>query len=189
MKNNKRRRSIDISEPLYELLKLESIKRGSRTPTNFLSKILMGGEAPISGDANIIKGDRHSVSMTEALWLAVRKRKDIRGLHMRLVVSNIILGADSPLSNEEIYHGVKEAKKREQERSGESCYEAPLTNTDEDSKIEPEIDREYESQDEEPEEYKNRRSIFLFQPKPEAKVIDMDKGVGSDEFYGGVKLF
>jgi len=189
MKNNKRRRAIDISEPLYELMKLESIKRGARTPTNFLSKILVGGEAPISGDSGIINGARHSVSMTEALWLAVRKRKEARGLHMRLVVSNIILGADSPLSNEEIYHGVKEAKNREQERSLESCAEAPLPETDKDAKIDLEIDREYKSQDEEPEEEKNKRSIFLFQPKPEARVIDVDKGVGYDEFYGGVKLF
>lgn len=119
MPTTKRRRAIDIPESVYQLLKQESEKRGYKTPTSLLSKILTGEASPLEGNPDLHVPKTHSVSMTEALWLAFRVRKNqFDDVPMKIVASWITLGHHTALKDWELIKGEAEAAQREQDRIG-----------------------------------------------------------------------
>lgn len=204
MTTNKRRRAIDIPESLYQLVKRKASERGVKTPTGLVSKILIGEEAPIEGQVDIYEKSKHSVSMTEALWLSIKVRQDNQKVASITSCScDILLGTSQPLSEAELSEGLKWAQTREDRRAmkiseppkkkAQKAKKRAKAKAKKPESVEPEkeivIESEYTETDDVFEDDKREDSKPIFQPAVENKMVDRPAVTEQDEFYGGVKLF
>lgn len=117
----KRRRSTNISISCYNLLHKEapvrSINpvRNSQTATTLASMILCGQEPALQ----VIQLDSRSksLSMKESLWLSIKYRADYFEKSIRRTTNDILIGAQPPLTDQEIELGERWASSIELERS------------------------------------------------------------------------
>lgn len=204
MTTTKRRRAIDIPESLYQLVKKQASERGVKTPTGLVSKILVGEDAPVRGQVDIYEKSKHSVSMTEALWLSIKVRQDNQRVASITSCScDILLGASQPLSKAELSEGLKWAQTRE-DRRAMRISEPPKkkvrkakkrvkAKAEKAKQVEPEkeivVESEHIETDDVFEDDKREDSKPIFQPSIENKMVDRPAITEQDEFYGGVKLF
>jgi hypothetical protein len=200
-KSNKRRRCINVDGVFVELLRKESEKLKKTSATRLATLILIGKHPPV-GPCDRTKESR-GVSMTEALWLAV-KRRDKNSQKSAVEVTEAILsGTMEPLTAKEIKHGNKRAAEREAKRA-ESDPEEKVAPKDEVPKVAPKpakkeskinsenIDPTYdvkaEREREEEERVKQRMKLHKGQTYDQESSRGPDRLEPGEEFYGGVKL-
>lgn len=109
--SNKRRRSIDVDVSYVEELESIAKKLNISTPTGVAVKIVVGKVSGFGKEPEKRKEYR-GISMTEALWLAVRGRGEAHG-GTGAAMHKILSGALPPLNAQEIAEGERLARERE----------------------------------------------------------------------------
>jgi hypothetical protein len=192
-KSNKRRRCINVDGGYVDLLKGQAEKLEKISHTKLATLILTGDHAPVGAPRSRKKGQ--GVSMTEALWLAVKLRDHSSDESTVGVAERILEGTMPPLTSEEIQHGIDRAAKREAKRA-ESVPEektAPKS-SEKDGKINGQnigqestvmAQREHEKEERE----KQRMKLHKGQVYEQERSRSPDKLEPGEEFYSGVKYF
>lgn len=117
MPSFKRRRAINVDVSYIEALKKVSQYRfqGKKSATAVASLIFDGGLPPLP----TVKmcGKAKGVSMTEAMWLSIRRRSEIIGKAVSATTQLLLSGEESKLTQKEISFGLERAKEREERRA------------------------------------------------------------------------
>lgn len=123
-KSLKRRRAIDVNIGLVRALK-ERATELETTPTRLATKIMVGDERPVVPHKKSRKAK--SVSMTESVWLSIRKRGMGLDKSNRVVMQELLVGEEPPLTTAELEFGRNRAAERERLRAEGSPEEATPT--------------------------------------------------------------
>jgi len=111
-----RRRVINVDVEYIEELKKIMKRMGANTATGAASMIFSGSAPPLTNKV-VVSGKKKGVSMTEAMWLSIRKRSEDKGKATTVVVQELISGIEPALTEAELDFGRIRANDREQRRA------------------------------------------------------------------------
>ena len=114
MASFKRRRATNIDVAYIDKLKRRASEK--QKPTTLASMIFVGTE-PSLGHVYERGGKAQSISMTEAMWLSIRKRSESIDKSVRQTTQLLLSGKEKPLTKEEISFGLERAREREARRA------------------------------------------------------------------------
>jgi len=117
MPSFKRRRAINVDVGYIDALKQISQYRfqGKKSATAVASLIFEGGLRHLYSVQ--IRGESKGVSMTEAMWLSIRRRSEAIGKPVSATTQLLLSGGEPKLSEKEISFGLERAKEREERRA------------------------------------------------------------------------
>lgn len=107
------RRSISIDSGYIEALRAAADEKSSGTA--MATRIATGAAAPLSKVD--MSGSIKAVSMTEAIWLAIRFRAEESNQPLRVTFEGMLIGFYPPISKEELESGASAAKSRGEDRA------------------------------------------------------------------------
>ena len=124
MPSYKRRRAINVDTGYIESLKQVSEYqfKGSESATAVASMIFEGKHRALYRVKKT--GKSKGVSMTEAMWLSIRRRSEIIGKPVSATTQLLLEGAEAHLTPREISFGLERAREREERRAAGNPEEA-----------------------------------------------------------------
>lgn len=135
MASYKRRRAINIDLGYIEALKNALKSRSGDSATGLANLIFRGEEKPLKSISK--QGKTKGVSMTEAMWLSIRRRAMVIGRSATKTAQYLLTGQEPPLTDRELAYGLERAREREEKRASGAPEEA-VEAKEESEEVEPE---------------------------------------------------